>query len=67
MIKYLWQWSARRDEWEFITTATTDKAAAVLRGYKRRNPKGTRFKWMSTEERPKKFRTRAKKEEAKHG
>jgi hypothetical protein len=60
----LWQWSIKRDAWEFVTEANEPaQQAAVLRGYKRRNPKGTRFRWCAKEQgAPKKFRRRTAKE-----
>lgn len=59
MIRHLWRWNRTKDEWELITTAAEDKCKAVLRGYKRRDAKGVRFKWTDGYK-PKKFRTRSK-------
>lgn len=61
MLKYLWRWSHVKDDWELVTTAAVDKCKTVLRGYKRRDAKGIRYKW-SDGAKPKKFRTRTKKE-----
>lgn len=43
-----------------MAEAAPDKKQAVLRGYKRRDKKGVRFKWTDGTK-PKKFRTREKK------
>jgi len=59
----LWQWSARYDRWDWLTESAHDEAQrhAVLRGYRRRNPKGAKFRWKPKDEgAPKKFRTRLK-------
>lgn len=57
----LWQWSVKEDDWLLVTVAVgaSEQLAAVLRGYKRRSPKGTRFRWTEGHK-PKKFRTRRK-------
>ncbi len=62
MTKTLWRWSHARDDWDFVTTATEDKTKAVLRGYRRRDAKGVRFKWTDGDK-PRRFRTRRKKGE----
>jgi len=62
LMAHLWRWSVPKDEWELITQATDENRQTVLRGYKRRDRKGVRFKWTATQEKPKKFRTRVKKE-----
>lgn len=59
--KTLYRWNIRKDEWEFITTATLDKLKVVLRGYKRRDVKGVKWRWTEGTP-PKKFRTREKQE-----
>lgn len=59
----LWYWSVRNDEWEVVTQANEDDKKKVLRTHKRRHPKGAKFRW-TTGDKPKKFRTRAKKEKA---
>lgn len=61
MIKTLWRWSVVKDEWEFVTQTMSGNTQIVLRGYKRRDRKGVRFKWTDGGA-PKKFRTRTKKE-----
>lgn len=61
MIKTLWRWYPAKDDWELVTTATEDKRKVVLRGYKRRDAKGARFKWTDGAK-PRKFRTRVKKD-----
>lgn len=61
MTKTLWQWLPRHDEWAFVTESAPEMQRAVLRGYKRRNPSGTRFKWTVGEP-PRKYHPRAAKE-----
>jgi hypothetical protein len=63
----LWQWLPRRDEWVYATKGadgddetSVNSRRAVLRGFKRREPRGTRFKWSNAE--PRRFRPRVKKE-----
>lgn len=60
MTMYLWRWNVTVDEWELLTTATEDKTQTILRGYKRRDRKGVKFRWTDGDK-PKKFRTRSKK------
>jgi hypothetical protein len=59
----LWRWSVPKDEWELITQAADANKQTVLRGYKRRDRKGIRFKWTAEQVPPRKFRTRTKKGE----
>jgi hypothetical protein len=55
----LWRWSAKQDEWEFVTQATEDMKRKVKARHARHNPKGTKLKWTE-EAKPKRFRTRRK-------
>jgi len=63
----LWRWSARQDRWDWTAELPDDKekAASVLRGHKRRNPRGTVFRVTPTGDPPKKkfFRKAAKVKE----
>jgi hypothetical protein len=61
MIKHLWRWSVKKDEWELLTTANDHNTMTVMRGYKRRDRKGVKFRWTDGAA-PRKFRTRVKKE-----
>jgi hypothetical protein len=62
MMYSLWRWSPKQDEWRWETEATEDKRKFVLRSYKRRNPLGTRFRWVESGlPAPKRFRKRAAK------
>ncbi len=57
----LWQWLPRHDDWLWLTVDESDDAdhrAVVLRGYRKRNPRGTRLKWKQGEDKPKRFRAR---------
>lgn len=56
----LWQWSAAKDAWEWVTESEGDAEARakLLRGYKRRNPRTARFRWKVGTKPPKRFRAR---------
>ena len=55
MIKTLWRWSAVKDDWEQIISMPAQLTKQVLRGYKRRDARGTRFRW-TTGKKPRKVR-----------
>lgn len=61
MVKTLWRWYPARDEWQLVTQANQDMLRKVLARYKRHDVKGARFKW-TIGYKPKKFRTREKKD-----
>lgn len=61
-LKTLWRWSVVKDEWEYVTKSTPENCKATLRGYKRRDAKGIKFRWTDGQK-PKKFRTRRKASE----
>lgn len=59
----LWQWSCKQDDWLWITqdvSGDADHRGVILRGHRRRNPRGTRLKWKEGTEKPKRFRARRK-------
>jgi hypothetical protein len=60
VIYTLWQWSVRKDEWMQVTQAACELRRVILRGHKRRNPRGTRFRWTPSQMPPRKFRARSK-------
>ena len=58
----LWRWSPKQDSWVFELQSTEEHKALSLRGARRRNPRGTRFRWTETAEPPaRKYRARAAK------
>jgi hypothetical protein len=58
----LWQWSRTRDEWLYVITVPEEQCRMTLRGNKRRNPLGTRFRWRDEGEGPpKRYRQRSVK------
>ena len=59
-VRTLWRWSAAKDVWEYATQASPEHCRAVLRGYKRRDAKGVRWRWADDGVKPRKFRTRNK-------
>jgi hypothetical protein len=62
MMYTLWRWSPRADAWSWETEAHEDKRTVVMRSHKRRNPTGTKFRWVASGlPAPKRFRKRAAK------
>ena len=61
----LWQWSVRRDQWEFVTQCTPELKRRVKANAARRNPSGTVFRFTEGDAAPlKKYRQRTVKEKA---
>jgi hypothetical protein len=62
----LWRWSVKHDVWDWTAECLTEDAETrrkVLRGYKRRFPVGTVFRWTPDGAPPlKKYRKRMAKE-----
>lgn len=64
----LWRWYPGKDDWEFVTQATVDPNSKinlkrkVMARHKRHDSKNAKFKWTATETKPRRFRTREKKE-----
>jgi len=50
---FLWQWLPNQDRWERVTECVDEaKQPFILRGYRRRNLRGTQFRWRTAEQGP---------------
>ena len=55
----LWRWNVTKDDWEFITQASTDMKRKVKARHVKHDANHIKFKW-TTGAKPRRFRTRAK-------
>jgi hypothetical protein len=59
----LWEWLPRRDEWVWMAEGPDDpeRRRVLLRGYRKRAPRGTTFRWRNEDGPPRKIHRRAAK------